>query len=39
VGVLAGDQELGSVGVGLQRVGRDHHPGVELVGPLPPDSG
>jgi hypothetical protein len=27
VGVLAGDQELGGLGVGLQRVGGDHHVG------------
>jgi hypothetical protein len=27
VGLLSGDQELGGVGVGLQRVGGDHHPG------------
>jgi hypothetical protein len=27
VGLLAGDEELGGVGLGLQRVGGDHHPG------------
>jgi hypothetical protein len=27
VGTLGGDQELGGVGVGLQRVGGDHHAG------------
>jgi hypothetical protein len=27
VGLLAGDQELGGVGVGVQRIGGDHRPG------------
>jgi hypothetical protein len=32
VGVLVTDQELGGLGVGLQRVGRDHGPGQVEVG-------
>jgi hypothetical protein len=39
VGLLAGDQELGGVGAGVQRISGDHHTGQVQVGQQRPEAG